>query len=75
MALTGGASPHITYEQCVFNYLRQAGVGVEWIKLGDVGIHGNGHFSFLEKDNLQIAAVVESWIKEANRRDGRQGGK
>ena len=47
---------------------------VEWIKLGDIGIHGNGHFSFLEKNNLQIAAVVESWIKEANHRDDCQDG-
>jgi hypothetical protein len=74
LALTGEASPHITYDQCVVNYLRQAGVEVEWIKLGDIGIHGNGHFSFLEKNNLQIAAVVESWIKEANHRDDCQDG-
>ncbi|KAL8878981.1 MAG: hypothetical protein Q9192_008330, partial [Flavoplaca navasiana] len=67
VALTGEASPHITYDQCVVNYLRQAGVKVDWIKLGEIGIHGNGHFSFLEKNNLQIAEVVETWINR-NRR-------
>jgi len=48
---------------------------VEWIKLGEIGIHGNDHLSFLEKNNLQIAAVVESLIKEADRRDDRRDGK
>ncbi|KAL8686132.1 MAG: hypothetical protein Q9224_005543 [Gallowayella concinna] len=38
MALTAEASPHITYDQCVVNYLRQAGVKVDWIK-----VRGNWH--------------------------------
>jgi len=60
------------YDQCVVDFLRLAGVRAEWIKLGDIGVHGNGHFSFLEKNNLQIAAVVESWIREVNHRDVKQ---
>ena len=73
MAFTGEASPHITYDQCVVNYLRQAGVKVDWIKLGEVGVHGNGHFSFLEKNNLDVAEVVEDWIQKANDEDDRRG--
>ncbi|KAI4189305.1 MAG: hypothetical protein LQ348_003814 [Seirophora lacunosa] len=67
VALTGEASPHITYDQCVVNYLRQAGVEAEWIKLGEVGIKGNGHFVFLEENNLEVARVVERWIQRANK--------
>ena len=67
VGLTGQASPHITYDQCVINYLRQAGVNAEWIKLGEIGIRGNGHFGFLELNNLKIAAVVDSWIKQNNK--------
>ncbi len=73
VAFTGEASPHITYDQCVVNYLRQAGVKVDWIKLGEVGVHGNGHFSFLEKNNLDVAEVVEDWIQKANDEDDRRG--
>lgn len=62
LALTAEASPHITYDQCIIRYLRQCGVKADWIKLADIGIHGNGHFSFQEKNNLQIAAVVNKWI-------------
>lgn len=62
VALTGDASPHMTYDHCVIDYLEQAGGSPEWIKLGEVGIYGNGHFGFLELNNLEIAAVVHEWI-------------
>jgi hypothetical protein len=62
LLLTGEASPHITYDHCIINYLEQAGVRTEWIKLGDIGIHGNAHFFYMEKNNLEIAAVVHKWI-------------
>ena len=64
VAVTASASPHITYDHCTIMYLNQAGVKTDWIRLGDLGIEGNGHFMFLEKNNLRIAAVVEQWICE-----------
>lgn len=63
LALTGSASPHITYEHCVIDFLQQAGVAAEWIKLADKGITGNGHFGYLEKNSPQIAGVVHDWIQ------------
>lgn len=66
LVLTGEASPHITTDQCVVNYLKQSGVKTDYIKLADIGIHGNAHFFFLEKNNLEIAAVVNKWIKQHN---------
>lgn len=64
LALTGEASPHITYDQCVIDYLQQCGVNADWIKLAEIGIRGNGHFSYLEMNNLEIAAVAEEWISQ-----------
>ena len=64
VALTGSASPHITYDHCGIDYLNQAGVKKDWIRLGELGVEGNGHFMFLEKNNLEIAAVVRRWIRE-----------
>jgi hypothetical protein len=64
MALRGNASPHITYDHCIIDYLKQVGGKPDSIKLDDIGIHGNTHFSYLEKNNLEIAAVVEKWIKK-----------
>lgn len=60
---TGEASVHITYDHCIINYMKQVGGNPEWIKLADIGITGNAHFGFLEKNNLEIAAAVESWIQ------------
>lgn len=64
LCLTGEASVHATYDHCVIEYLQQAGGSPDWIKLADRGIKGNGHFSMLEKNNLEIAAVVDEWIQE-----------
>ena len=43
-------------------YLRQAGIRPTWIKLADLGIHGNSHVMMLEKNNKQIAAVIAKWL-------------
>jgi pimeloyl-ACP methyl ester carboxylesterase len=44
-------------------FLEQAGVSnVEHIKLGEVGILGHGHMMMIEKNNLQIAELIEKWL-------------
>ena len=35
---------------------------VDFIRLADIGIRGNGHFLMLEKNNLEIAAVIADWL-------------
>lgn len=64
LCLTGEASVHMTYDHCVIDFLKQAGGSPDWIKLADRGITGNGHFSMVEKNNLEIAAVVDEWIQK-----------
>ena len=61
---TGSASPHAAYDHCVALYLNQTGVPNEWIQLADHGIKGNGHFFFLEKNHLEIAALVKDKLEE-----------
>ncbi|KAI9732757.1 MAG: hypothetical protein M1835_003490, partial [Candelina submexicana] len=65
--ITAPASVHITYDHCTVAYLRQAGVNVEYTLLQDISIFGNGHFSYLEKNNLNIVKVVDKWITEKAR--------
>ncbi|KAF6816417.1 hypothetical protein CSOJ01_03040 [Colletotrichum sojae] len=64
LMVTGDASVHITYDHCLVNYLKQVGGQPDWIKLGEIGIHGNGHFLHLEKNSLEIAEVVNEWIQK-----------
>lgn len=64
LVVTSEASYHSGYDHCTVKYLEQAGVHVTWIKLADVGIHGNGHMMMLEKNNMEIAAVMSRWIEK-----------
>jgi len=52
-----GRSCHATAE-----YLRSCGADVDEIRLGELGIHGNGHAMMLERNNAEIAAVITDWI-------------
>jgi pimeloyl-ACP methyl ester carboxylesterase len=47
---------------CNAAFLKQAGVPVDFIRLADIGIRGNGHFLMLEKNNLEIAAAIADWL-------------
>ncbi|KAH0843593.1 hypothetical protein AYO21_11256 [Fonsecaea monophora] len=59
----GEASYHAPYDHATVAYLRQAGVECDFIRLEDRGILGNGHMQMLELNNLEIAAVLENWIR------------
>lgn len=59
---TGEASSHAGYDEFTVQFLRQAGVRVEHLKLAEKDIHGNGHLQFLEMNNLEIIELLEKWI-------------
>ena len=59
------ASYHAAYDHCTANYLTQAGVQNSMIKLGEIGINGNGHMMMLEKNSDDIAAVMRDWLLKA----------
>lgn len=63
LVVTTEASFHAVYDYCTVRYLQQAGVSVDFLDLPKTGIHGNAHFLFLEKNNLEIAAAVEAWMR------------
>jgi hypothetical protein len=66
--ITGEASPHITYDHCFVEYFKQMGMdNYQWIKLADIGIKGNAHFMFLEKNNLDIAAAINRGLESLNK--------
>ena len=67
LVITGEASYHAPYDHCTVKYLQKAGVNPVWIKLADVGIHGNGHMMMLEKNNAEIAGVMSRWLAKSVR--------
>lgn len=62
LVVTAPASFHAQYDWCTVEFLRQAGVPAEHMKLEERGILGNGHMMFMEKNSDVVAAEVERWI-------------
>ncbi|HEX3487252.1 MAG TPA: alpha/beta hydrolase [Micropepsaceae bacterium] len=65
LVVTSEASYHAPYDHCTVKYLSQAGVHPAWIKLADIGIHGNSHVMMMEKNNKDIAAVIANWLDKS----------
>jgi pimeloyl-ACP methyl ester carboxylesterase len=64
LIVSGEASARSRTDHCTQLFLAQAGVASEHVNLGEVGIHGNGHMMMLEKNNLEIAAFMEKWLRK-----------
>ncbi len=65
LVVTGEASYHAVYDHCTARYLAAAGVAVTEMRLGEHGIHGNGHMLMLERNSLEIAGLVGTWLARA----------
>jgi pimeloyl-ACP methyl ester carboxylesterase len=62
LLVTSEASSNAVYDHCTSKFLTQAGVKNTHMRLENERIHGNGHFMMLEKNNLEVAALLEKWI-------------
>lgn len=69
LLLTAPSGYNTEWDPGTHAYLEQAGVKHTWLKLEDIGIHGNGHFMFIEKNSDKIAGVVLKWIERHVRGD------
>jgi pimeloyl-ACP methyl ester carboxylesterase len=56
------ASYHAPYDHCTVRWLRDAQVKVDFIHLAEHGILGNGHMVMLEKNNLDVASLINGWL-------------
>lgn len=61
--MTGESGYHVQYDHETVAFLRAAGVSVKHLKLADIGVRGNGHFMFLEKNSDEIAGLVREWLE------------
>jgi pimeloyl-ACP methyl ester carboxylesterase len=61
LIVTSEASYHAPYDHCTAKFLEQAGVKTTFVRLPDRGIRGNGHMMMLEKNSLEIAALLRGW--------------
>jgi pimeloyl-ACP methyl ester carboxylesterase len=62
LVLEAEASFYAGYNHCNVEYLEQAGVHTTFVRLADIGIHGNGHMMMMEKNSDAIAQVIVEWL-------------
>ena len=65
LVLTSEASYHAPYDHCTVKYLQRAGMKPSFIRLADIGIHGDSHVLMLEKNSHAIAGVIARWLSMA----------
>ena len=53
-------------KQTLVNPLSEKGGNVTWIELPQIGIYGNGHQLYMEKNSDDVAQVVQNWISKQN---------
>ena len=63
LLLTSQSGYNTLWDPCTHEYLKQAGVEHTWIRLERRGIHGNGHFYFMERNSDQVAGGVRRWLE------------
>ena len=62
LILVSEASYHAGYDHCTARYLSQAGVKTDFVRLAELGLHGDGHMLMLEKHSAEIAAEIGRWL-------------
>jgi hypothetical protein len=47
-----------------FDQIRQAGGNVRIVDLPQMGVRGNSHMLIMDKNNLEIAVIIQKWLAE-----------
>ncbi|MCR0981106.1 alpha/beta hydrolase [Roseomonas populi] len=63
--VTAEASWKAQQDHGTVDFLRQAGVPAEHIRLAEHGVHGNGHMMMIERNSDDVAALVADWIERS----------
>ena len=61
--MNGEGGYHRIFDHCLANWLNQAGVDTEYVRMEDVGLPGNGHMMMLELNSKEIAEYIHSWLE------------
>jgi pimeloyl-ACP methyl ester carboxylesterase len=62
LVVTADASPSSRIDHGTVDFLRQAGVAAEHLRLEEIGIRGNGHLMMLERNSDEIAGRLIDWL-------------
>jgi pimeloyl-ACP methyl ester carboxylesterase len=62
LILTAEASYHAAYDHGTSEFLIQAGVENDFVRLEDIGLSGNGHMIMCETNNHAVADFMIGWL-------------
>lgn len=71
--VTGEQSFATAMDDGTVAFLRQAGCRrVQHLRLGELGVHGNGHLMMIEKNNAEVLDLVTDWLDQHLGQDGQR---
>jgi hypothetical protein len=50
------------FDVCIPKWLNQAGAKDDFVRLEDVGIHGNKHEMFLDRNSDEVIKFIDGWL-------------
>jgi len=62
LILTAESSYHAPYDHGTSNFLKQAGVNHDFIRLENHKIKGNGHMMMHEKNSNEVSSFIMNWL-------------
>lgn len=62
--ISGNGGYHRAGDACGPKWMNQAGAKVDFVRLEDVGMNGNGHQMMFERNSDQIIAFIGDWLKK-----------
>ena len=62
LSLSAEGTYHRVFDVCIPKWLNQAGAKDDFVRLEDVGIHGNMHEMFLDRNSQDVIKFIDEWI-------------
>jgi hypothetical protein len=77
LSISAEGTYHRVFDTCIPKWLNQAGAKDDFVRLEDVGIKGNMHEMFLDRNSNEVIKYIDGWVakkvveKEVSGRVGR----
>jgi pimeloyl-ACP methyl ester carboxylesterase len=62
LSISAEGTYHRVFDACIPKWLNQAGAKDDFVRLEDVGIHGNMHEMFLDRNSQDVIKFIDEWI-------------
>jgi len=64
LSISAEGTYHRVFDACIPKWLNQAGVKDDFVRLEDVGIHGNMHEMFLDRNSDEVIKFIDGWMRK-----------